>query len=97
MTSAMLKKLNKTKKSPTETTVFNEKELYNELIHSAKAVGLSIGVAEVIADKVVKKVTEHLARRAVITIDDLNRFIADETEKYSKDLAYVYKNRGKII
>ncbi len=97
MTSAMLKKSAKSKQSKAEALVFNEKELYNELLHSAKAVGLSLGAAEVIATKVVKKVAEHLARRAVITTDDLNRFIADETEKYSKDLAYVYKNRGKII
>lgn len=84
-------------KKKTEATVFSEKELQKDLMRSAKVVGLSVGAAEIIVHKIVKKVAEHLAKRAIITTDDLNRFIAIEAEKYSKDLAYVYKNRGKII
>lgn len=84
-------------KKKTEATVFSEKDLQEDLMRSAKVVGLSVGTAEIIVHKIVKKVAEHLAKRAIITTDDLNRFIAIEAEKYSKDLAYVYKNRGKII
>lgn len=84
-------------KRKTESTVFNEKDLQEDLMRSAKVVGLSVGAAEVIVGKIVQKVAEHLAKRAVVTADDLNRFIATEAEKYNKDLAYVYKNRGKII
>lgn len=84
-------------KKKTESTVFNEKDLQEDLMRSARVVGLSVGAAEVIVGKIVQKVAEHLAKRAVVTADDLNRFIATEAEKYNKDLAYVYKNRGKII
>ncbi len=80
-----------------ETMSFNEKTLQDELLHSAKAVGLSIGAAELIAEKITKKVAGRIAKRVAITADDLNRFVAEEAEKYNKDLAYVYKNRGKII
>lgn len=80
-----------------ETMSFSEKTLQDELLHSAKAIGLSVGAAELVAEKVTKKVAERIAKRAAITVDDLNRFVAEEAEKYNKDLAYVYKNRGKII
>lgn len=85
------------KKATPKPIVFNEKELQQDLIHSAKALGISVAVAEAISIKIVKKVAERLSKRAAVTMDDLNRFIATEAEKYSKDLAYVYKNRGKII
>lgn len=97
MTNSMLNKITKARKKKSEATVFSEKELRDELMHSAKVVGLSAGAAEVVVNKVAQKVAEHLAKRAVVTTDDLNRFIANEAEKYNKDLAYVYKNRGKII
>ena len=84
-------------KKKTEPTIFNEKDLQEDLLRTAKVVGLSVGAAEIIVHKITKKVAEHLAKRAVVTTDDLNRFIAAEAEKYNKDLAYVYKNRGKII
>ncbi len=86
----------KKKKSITPST-FNEKTLHDELLHSAKAIGLSVGAAELIIEKIVPKVAERMAKRAIVTADDLNRFIATEAEKYNKDLAYVYKIRGKII
>lgn len=85
------------KKSSQKPIVFNEKELQQDLVHSAKALGISAAVAETISLKIAKKVAERLSKRAAVTMDDLNRFIATEAEKYNKDLAYVYKNRGKII
>lgn len=85
------------RKKKVESFVFNEKELQEELLRNAKAVGIAVSAAEVITVKVAQKVAERISKRAVATIDDLNRFIAEEAEKYNKDLAYVYKNRGKII
>lgn len=84
-------------KKKVKSFVFNEQEMQQELLHSARAVGISVAAAELIVAKIVKKVAARMAKRTVVTVDDLNRFIADEAEKYSKDLAYVYKNRGKII
>ncbi len=80
-----------------ENPVFDEKELREELFRSAKAIGISVAVAEAVSLKIAKGVANRVAKRAAITADDLNRFIAMEAEKYSKDLSYVYKNRGKII
>lgn len=85
------------KRKTIKPITFNEHDLQEELMHSAKVIGLSAGAAEVIVEKIAKKVAEKVATRAAITTDDLNRFIATEAEKYNKDLAYVYKNRGKII
>ena len=81
----------------TKQFTFDEKELEADLLRSARAVGVSVGVAEIIVAEIIKKVKARIAKRAVLTVDDLNRFIADEAERYNKDLAYVYKNRGKII
>ncbi len=85
------------RKKKAEPIEFNEKDLQDELTRSAKAAGISAGSAEAIACKVAKNVTEHIGKRAIVTADDLNRFIASEAEKYNKDLAYLYKNHGKII
>lgn len=84
-------------KKKVEPLVFNEKDLQKELMREAKVVGIAVGAAEVIALKIAKRVAGRVAKRTVITMDDLNRFIAEEAEKYNKDLSYVYKNRGKII
>lgn len=84
-------------KKKIEPQVFSERSLQKELMHEAKAVGIAVGVAEVITLKIAKRVSERVAKRTVITADDLNRFVAEEAEKYNKDLSYVYKNRDKII
>lgn len=76
---------------------YNPKSLHQELIHNAKVIGLEIGAAEIIADTVVKQVSKRVGLRAAITSEDLNRFVAEAAEKYNKDLAYFYQNRGKII
>lgn len=85
------------KKKVIKPVTFSTRALQDELMHNAKVVGLSAGAAEVVVEKVVQKVAERVEKRAAITADDLNRFVAEEAEKYNKDLAYVYKNRGKII
>lgn len=84
------------KKSATPT-VFDEQALYKDLVHSAKAVGVSATAAEVMAAAIAKQVAQRLVKRAAITDEDLNRFVAAAAEKYNKDLAYFYQNRGKII
>lgn len=85
------------KKKRPEIFIFDEKALQSELVRSAKAVGLSVAVAEVLSLRIAKKVAGRIKNRMSITNDDLNRFVAEEADKYSADLAYVYRNRGKII
>ncbi len=76
---------------------FDEQELQKELMHEAKVLGIAVGVAEIISVEIAKKVARRVAKRAAITVDDLNRFVAEAAEKYNADLAYIYKNRDKII
>ena len=77
--------------------MFDEDDLRKELLTSARAVGISVAVAEVISTKIASRVAERVSKRTVIAMNDLNRLIAEEANKYSQDLAYVYQNRDKII
>lgn len=76
---------------------FNEKSLSDDIFESAVAIGIPEGTAQAIAEKVTAKTATWVRTRAVITSDDLYRKVAQEAEKYSADLAYVYQNHGKII
>lgn len=76
---------------------FEEKALREDLARAVRAVGVTGAAAELIVENITEKVTARVKKRAALTVDDLNRYIADEAKKYNRDLAYVYKNRGKII
>lgn len=84
-------------KKKSEKIVFDEQALRAEIVRNARGVGMPLGAAEIVAEKAAKATADWVTKRSAITSDDLNRVIARETEKYSTDLAYVYKNRGKII
>lgn len=77
--------------------MFDEDDLRKELLTSAKAVGISVAVAEAMSTKIANRVAERISKRSAIAMGDLNRLIAEEANKYSQDLAYVYQNRDKII
>ena len=49
------------------------------------------------AEKVADKIAKWAERREEVTQADIDAQIAKEVSRYSKDLAFVYKNRGKII
>ena len=85
------------KRKKVEVASFSEKALREDVLKSALAAGIPAGTVEAIADKVAVKTAAWVATRAVITADDLHRRVAQEAEKYSADLAYIYQNRGKII
>lgn len=74
-----------------------KKELEKDLIINMKALHIPIGAAEVFADKILSEVIKNLKNKKIITSEDLNRLIATAAKKYNGDLAYVYKNRGRII
>lgn len=71
--------------------------LKQEILAEAKVVRLPMGTAEVVAEKVAEQVAKWAGRRSAVTQADLNRQIAKEMLKYSRDLAYVFQNRDKII
>lgn len=87
----------KRKKNTCQPPTFSEKELKEALLRDAQALRMPAGTAEVVATKVSEQVSKWVARRPVVTTEDIRRHVVAEAEKYSTDLAYVYQNRGKII
>lgn len=81
-----------------ETTItFSKKHLVEDIKKEGKILNLHMGSVEVIADKVAEQVEKWLKNRPVITKESLDKKVAKELEKYNSDLAYIYKNRGRII
>ncbi len=94
----MMRKNRKVKqKRGIQPTEFKVEDLEAEIISDAKAIHIPIGTAEVIAEKVATETAKWVTQRSVVTSDDINRRVAADIMKYSKDLSYVYQNRGKII
>ena len=77
--------------------VFERGELIEELRREAKSLNIPAGLAEEIIKKVVTGVCKWLEKREIITKNDLERVVSRELDKYNKDLAYIYRNRDKII
>lgn len=77
--------------------IFSEKKLAMEIRQEAQVLNLHMGAVEAIIDKVVARVGAWARGRSAITKEDLERVTARELKKYNADLAYLYKNRGKII
>lgn len=76
---------------------FVKKKLREEILREAKVLNMHSGSAEMIADRVIEKVGKWADKRTDMTKEDLDRVTAKALEEYDEDLAYVYKNRGKII
>lgn len=79
------------------TNYFNEKKLAKNLRIDARALNIPIGAAEIFIEKTISAVKKQLKPKTIITNKDLDRIVIKELKKYNIDLAYVYKNRDKII
>ena len=77
--------------------IFEERELAEELKRESRSLGIPVGSSEKIIEEVVASVCLWLEKRSLITQDDLERVVSRELDKYNKDLAYIYRNRDKII
>lgn len=77
--------------------LFSPEELVAELKTESKALGLPEGSAEPIIERVLHAVLVWLEERSIITKGDLERVVSSELDKYSPDLALVYRNRDKVI
>ena len=76
---------------------FSQRRLQDDILREAKILGMHMGTAELIAKKVTSKTRKWMKDRGTITEDDLTRVVSRELSRYNKDLAFMYKNRGKII
>lgn len=73
------------------------KQLKRDLKINCKAVGIPEGAAEDFIKCIIKDVAASIKTKKIITDDDIYRAVSASAKKYNKDLAYVYKIRGKII
>lgn len=76
---------------------FDENSLKRELLRDARALKIPVGAAESFVSETLKSVKKSLKNKTTITENDLKRLVSKELKKYHADLAYVYKNRDKII
>lgn len=79
------------------TKTLDEADLRRELKIHAKAVGIPSGAADTFIDRTIKDALKIIKQKKIITDNDLERAVERELKKYNADLAYVYKNRDKII
>lgn len=75
----------------------DRQKIIDSIMKEAKVLSLHPGAVQLFADKVADNVEKWAAKRSAITEKDLDLRIAKELEQYHSDLAYIFKNRGKII
>lgn len=77
--------------------LFSPNELTALLKSESRSLGLPEHSVNPIIERVLHAVLVWLENRDIITKSDLERVVSLELDKYSPDLALVYRNRGKII
>jgi len=80
-----------------EESLFSPEQLVSELKSDSRALGLPEKSVEPIIERVLRSVLDWLETREIITRADLERVVGLELDKYSPDLAFVYRNHDKIM
>ena len=81
----------------TKKRQFSRTALINDIMKNARSANIPPGSAEVFANKTADHVEAWIKNRSTVTQDDLDRIIAKKLSTYNRDLAFFYKNNGKII
>ncbi|MBQ6570749.1 hypothetical protein IJI02_00155 [Candidatus Saccharibacteria bacterium] len=68
-----------------------------DILREARVLGLHAGFAEMVSDSVAQKVERYLESHPVVTAKDIDLLVSRELKQYNPDLAYIYRNRDKII
>lgn len=89
--------LARTKKSKPQPLKFSKNDLTKDIIRNAKVLGISDKVSARYADNVSDRISQWVRVRGIVTTSDINKKVAQELEKYNQDLAFIYKQKGKII
>lgn len=76
---------------------FSRKKLISDIMFEARVLGRHSGAAKIVAEKVADEVEKWAEKREFVTEDDIRRTASMKLKKYDEDLAYIYKNYGKII
>ena len=75
----------------------DDKSIQKTLKIDARGIGIPAGAASIFIERAMKDARKSLKHKSLITEKDLTRALVKELKKYNADLAYVYKNRGRII
>lgn len=76
---------------------FSRKKLISDIMFEARVLGRHPGSTKIIAERVADDLEKWAENREYITEDDIRRVASTKLKKYDEDLAYIYKNYGKII
>lgn len=76
---------------------FSRLGLKRDIMREGRVLNRHSGAVEAIAEKVSLEVEKWVLERPEITKADLNRVTAARIRKYDPDIAYLYRNRGKIL
>lgn len=76
---------------------YSSERLKKEIMANAKSLNIAEKWAETIANKTAKHVDAWVKGRGVVTESDIRRVACEKLEILSPDIAYIYKNHGKIL
>ncbi|MBQ3306089.1 hypothetical protein IJH02_01475 [Candidatus Saccharibacteria bacterium] len=94
-----MKKISLRRKKQAGKTVkgFSTLSLKRDIMREGRVLNRHVGAMELIADKVAKEVEKWVLERGEVTKADVDRVTAARIRKYDADVAYLYRNRGKIV
>lgn len=92
-----LAKAEKIKARAIRNIAVSESELVKDILREAKSLGIEQDEAKIYVKIVARKVSDWANERTEVTRRDIDGQISKDISKYNADLAFIYKNRGKII
>ena len=76
---------------------YSSADLTSQILADAKSLKIPEKWALTVATKTTKHVDQWVKGRGAVTEADINRVATAKLKEYHADLAYIYKNRGRII
>ena len=77
--------------------IYASKSLRQAVLADARALGIAEKWAETIANKTVDHVNKWIKNRGAVTESDIRRVAYKKLQELNPDIAYIYKNRDKIL
>jgi len=76
---------------------YSREGVKQSVLRAAKSARIEDGWANQIAERAAKAADTWIADKNIVTEADLRKVIAKELEEVAPDVAFAYKNHGKII
>lgn len=78
------------------TEKYDERKVYASVYASCLSVRSTEGEAELVAEKVTRRINDWLQAKHEVTAHDIRRQAATHLEVYNHDAAYMYKNHREL-